>query len=192
MLPKIPLAVAWRQPPAKVSSPAGGGWPPARWDPASADARGEQPGNALTPTCGSLPAAAAGPCRSRLPYPLVFGRNGLDFPARCSCFRADCRCRSRCTACFGRGEGWEESRLELPLDPLRREGDPAGSQPRGASQVRGKDKAVDRDLVLGWGRGAALPAGVAAVGDGSARCGSILALMRVFPSQVLPRCPAPG
>lgn len=34
-LPKIPLALPWRQPPAKVSSPAGGCWPPARWDPAS-------------------------------------------------------------------------------------------------------------------------------------------------------------
>lgn len=56
-LPEIPLAVPWQQPPDKVSSPAGGGWPLARWDPASTDARGEQLGNALTPTRGrwSLP-----------------------------------------------------------------------------------------------------------------------------------------
>lgn len=51
---------------------------------------------------------------------------------------------------------------------------------------------MDQGLVLGWGRGAALPPGVAAVGDGSARHDSILSLMCVFPSQVLLRRPAPG
>lgn len=35
----------------------------------------------------------------------------------------------------------------------------------------GKDKVVDQDLVLGWRSGAALPPGVAAVGDVSARRG---------------------
>lgn len=51
---------------------------------------------------------------------------------------------------------------------------------------------MDQDLVLGGMGGAALPPGVAAVGDVSARRGSILALMCVFPSQVPPHRPAPG
>lgn len=36
---------------------------------------------------------------------------------------------------------------------------PGSSQPQGASWGGGKDKVVSQDVVLAWGRGAALPLG---------------------------------
>lgn len=75
-LPEIPPPGAWQRCPDKVCSLPGRGWPPARWDHASSDARGEQAGNAVTPTCG--------PCRSRFSCLLFPGTKGLDFPARSS------------------------------------------------------------------------------------------------------------
>lgn len=128
VLPKMP----WQQPPDKVSFPVGGVGP---WPGGTLPTRGEQVGNALTPTCSGLPAVATGPCRSRLPYLLFSSRNGLDFFVACILGMA-AGAGVDTPAALGEGEGWEEWRSDMPLDPVEQQGDPVGSLPLGGRTMR--------------------------------------------------------